>query len=255
MKKNLIVALCACASVVASAEMKKLTDEDRKLIKADYKTLTPEQMEKRKAAVALYDLIEDGGIMPFPGTPKGTIRYVNLQQRVKSDDLKPALASFGSQLAYDIAVVDQDCEASLKIKIVDLPDAPVVLVAPEDHWAQINVAKLDDGKVKPLKLAARVRKHMIRSFAFLVGGSQYGMPLFGALRSMKQLDGFEEAGIPIDIIMRAQKYLKTIGIVPEQLSSYREILDNGYNLAPTNDYQKAIYEEVSKRGPLTKKLP
>lgn len=253
--KAVIAVVAVAAGLSAFAEMKKLTDEDRRLIASEYKSLSTEDKVKRQAAIRLQDLIEEGGEMARPGTPKGTIRYVNLQKKVPSASLAPALDCFKSFLPYDIAIVEADCEATLKIKIIDDQTAPLVLVAPEDHWAQINVAKLDDGKVSPGTLASRVRKHMLRAFAFLAGGSQNDAPLFTALRSPKQLDYAKETGFPIDVIMRTLHYLGAMGLKPLERSTYRAVLEEGYDLAPTNDYQKAIYEDVKKSVKFDKKLP
>lgn len=247
--------IAVIAGVSAYAEMKTLTDEDRRLIASEYKSLSPDDKIKRQAAIQLQDLIEEGGEMAQPGTPKGTVRYINLQKKVPSAMLIPALNYFNSFLPYDIALVDNDCEATLKIKIIDDANAPLVLVAPEDHWAQINVARLDDGQVSQKILASRIRKHMLRAFAFLAGGSQNEAPLFTALRTPKQLDYAKETGFPIDVIMRTLRYLGAMGLKPTERTSYRAVLEDGYDVAPTNDYQKAIYESVKKTVKLTKKLP
>lgn len=252
--KTLTVIVASMLAYASFAEMRLLTDEEKQLLSTPYQKLTPEQKQRRPALIRLQELIEEGGAMDFPGTPRGTIRIVSTQKRVAVSDFERVLKMFGSNLAYDIAIVEADCDATLKINIVDDPKAPVLLVAPEDRWAQINVAKLAADNPKPTFLAARTRKMIFRAFSFLTAGTASDMPLFGSLRSIKELDRIVESGFNIDVIMRTRKYLEHLDVMPREPSSYYNVLSAGYDIAPTNDYQKAIYEKVSKEVPLTKKL-
>ena len=252
--KALLFAALAVLSFASAAEIEKLSDEDLKLIDKPYKALTETERVRRREVMRLNNLIKNGGEMPYPGTPVGTIRYVNLQKRVASDDLRRALGVFGVMMQYDVAIVDADCEATLKIKIVDDADQPTLLVAPEERWAQINVAKLGDEKTKAPFLAARTRKEMIRAFAFLTAGSQSDLPMFTPIRNPSDFDQFAEHGFPVDIIMRSKNYLSRLGVEPLERATYRSVLLDGFDVAPTNDYQKAIYEEVRKTVKLTKKV-
>ena len=254
MRKLIVAATCAAIAFGASAELRTLTPEERKLIDTPVNKLTQEERAKRVEAVRLDDMISNGGTIDFPGTPSGTIRYVNLQKRVPTDDLKKALRVFGGVMNYDAAIVETDCAATLKVKIVDDPAAPVMLVAPEDKWAQINVARLGDAQTKPAFLAARVRKEMIRAFAFLTGGSSSEMPLYRPIRTVADLDQMPERGFAGDVAMRARNYLEHMGLSPREKVSYRAAVANGYDIAPTNEYQKVIYEELKKTIKLDKKV-
>lgn len=253
--KSMIATIGILAALTAAAEVKQLTEAELKLINTSYKQLTPQQREERVRLIRLQELITEGGEMPFPGTPRGTIRFINLQKKVPTADLQKFLSYFDSMLNYDMKIVEQDCDATLKIKIIDDPSAPVMLVAPEDRWAQVNVAKLGGEGVKPTYLAARTRKELMRTFAFLTAGSSNKAPLFASLRNTKHLDKIVENGFPVDIIMRTREYLESMNVVPLEMASYKSVLLNGYDVAPTNDYQRAIYKEVKDSMPLTKKLP
>ena len=255
MKRLIATGAIAVLSFAALAEMKKPSPEDLKLIEKPYTKLTADEKARRNEAVRLRTLVETGGEMCYPGTPKGTIRYINLQSRVPAADLQRAVKAFGNLMDYDVQIVNADCPASMKIKIVDDPAAPVLLTAPEDKWAQVNVAKLGDAKTKPAFLAARTRKEMLRAFAFLAAGSQSEMPLCRPLKDVADLDQFAERGFTVDIIMRSKNYLELMGVTPRERSNYRAVISAGYDVAPTNDYQKAIYEEVKKTVKFDKKLP
>ena len=251
-KMMVAVALSLCAAF-AGAEVKKLSDLNMDILKIPYNKLTDAQRKERDEVMYWSSLIEDGGEMRMPGTPSGTIRYINLQKKVPAEKLKRVLKAFEPSLRYDIAIVDADCAATLKINIVDKPDAPALLVAPDDAWAQVNVAKLGDEKTKPPFLAARTRKEMLRAFAYLTAGSTYGMALYQKPESLKSFDDIADEDFSIDIIMRATKYLGAMGVRPIEESTYKSVLFAGYDIAPTNEYQKAIYENVKKVKPFTKK--
>lgn len=245
------VAARAAEAAEANTPM-QLTDEQLKLIAAQYSSLTPEQRAKRTEAIHLQNLIRTGGEMPYPDTPRGTIRYVNLQRRMPAEMLEKVLRHFHSHLAYDVKIVDADCETSLKIKIVDEPDTPALLLAPDEGWAKINTTKLGDENTKPAFLAARTRKEMMRAFAYLTAGTAQGAPLYAHSGDAKAFDDIPEGNFPFEVVLRARKYLEGIGVVPVEYSNYRELLSLGFNIAPTNIYQQAIWDEFQsgkERGP------
>lgn len=256
MKTQLIAAVLASFAVVAFAECRQLTDEEKKLLAADYQKLSPEDQVKRNAAIEIENLIEGGGYMLMPGTPSGSIRIVNLQRKISSADLAKTSDAFSSLQPYDIKVVEKDEPATLKIKIVDEATAPSLALYPDEGLAVVNVARLEDEKTraKPAFLASRTRKEIVRAFAYMTAGSSYGTPIFNRIATPKELDQYAGEGFPMDIIMRSAQFLKSMGVLAAEEVTYRDVLENGYDLAPTNDYQKAIYEQVRKNVKFTKKI-
>ena len=74
----------------------------------------------------------------------------------------------------------------------------------------------------------------------------------GPMRNVKQLDTFDKEGLPPDSIARACGYVGELGVRPEYRVSYRDACKEGWAPAPTNDYQKAIWNQVKadkERGP------
>lgn len=254
MNRMTLVAVVATTALPLIAEINRPSEDDLKLIERPYESLTASEKVRRNEARRLRELIANGGMIDYPGTPSGTIRFVNLQRRIPSSDLAKVLQFFGSLMQYDVKIVDADCEASFKVKVVDEPSAPSLLVAPEEQWAQVNVAKLGDAKTKPQFLAARTRKEMVRAFSFLTAGTTSDLPLFNVIKSPAELDQHAERGFAVDIIMRSKNYMEGVGVVPREQASYRTVLKHGYDIVPTNDYQKAIYEEIGKSRPLKKKV-
>ena len=244
MKKLMIAVAFAASAIVAGAEEAKA--------KTDAAAKSPDELCREY-------LKAEGGDLTFPGTPSGTIRFVNLQKRVPVAKMSSILELFHSTMAYDVKIVDADCEATLKIKIIDdAPSGPpTLLVAPEDRWAQINVAKLSDAKAesKPAYLASRLRKEMLRAYAALVFGSTYGTDLFSFVSKPAALDDIADEVLPIDLIMRSGSNLRKLGLKPAQVGTYRSFVNQGYDIAPTNDYQRVIYEKIKSRRTLNRKFP
>lgn len=204
-------------------------------------------------------LKKNGGTVEIPGTGSGAIRFVNAQKRVADFDEAKLLSNLTRYLKYNAKLVTGDAvtpatagnamkkvDATVAIFIVDDPTLPQMLTAPEDRWAIVNVAKLAVDNPKPQFLAARTRKETLRALAFLTATSTYETsPLMSPI-AQKPADLDEIAGerYPVDVTMRMHNYLKKIGVTQREFATYREALTDGCDIAPTNDYQKAIYEEV-----------
>ena len=62
----------------------------------------------------------------------------------------------------------------MKLYLIDDPKEPTVLLATEDHWGRLNVAKLVDDlpgeNAKKKFFVPRARKMMIKSLSLLMGG-------------------------------------------------------------------------------------
>lgn len=255
--KHLIIAACAAAALcaVAEEELKKLTPEDEKVLAKSYARLSPEDKARYNEAADLKYLIEEGGEMNMPGTPSGKILVVNLQKRVPEDGLKKLHEAFQSMMEYDLRFVNKDEDGAVVVRIVDDPKgAEALTVWPDKGRAEVNVAVLAADNPKPAFLAARTRKEVLRAFSCATAGSNYGWALYGKLRGVKDLDDIAAEDFPLDIVMRTNRFLRDAGVRQIVHASYREVLEAGYDVAPTNGYQKAIYEKVKAKRPLTKKV-
>ena len=140
-------------------------------------------------------------------------------------------------------------DAKAVVFVVDNATDPAILVAPEDKWAKVNIGKFKDKNVK-----SRTQMELLRAFCYLCGGigSEYNNPLTGFIGNPTQLDDSPIAELPIDVINRCSPYLKQLGVIPYIESTYRKACREGWAPAPTNDVQKAIWEDINatkERGP------
>ena len=207
----------------------------------------------RKAAIA-----RAGGYVVRPGSVKGSIVFINAQNELNEDDIHKAVAALGDKLArYDIRVVKTIAEepAILKLKfeadvavIVLANDlAPALLVAPEDHWAAINVRKVSHdlkGASRDRFFASRCRKEILRAFTFACGGiaSSFEGNILDITKP-NELDLREEF-IPFDKFAAITKHLSEIGVTPRKMATYKRACEEGWAPAPTHDVQKAIWDKV-----------
>lgn len=140
------------------------------------------------------------------------------------------------------------------ITIVDIPNQPTLLVANEDGWAQINVAPL--AKDNPTKdiFEKRVKKEVWRGFTYLFGGgnSRLDMCLMRPIASLADLDARPSVVPTPEPFNNIMEGAKARGITPIRRSTYKRACIEGWAPAPTNDYQRAIWDRVKsdkERGP------
>ena len=202
-----------------------------------------------------------GGICEKPGSQTGKVAFIDTQDLLSADDIKGVIATATEEwrynLVYEKAAPAECCctlkdasKADLAIVIVNDPKKPTSLVAVDDGWAMVNVAKLDVGlnseSAKQKFFAGRCRREILKIYAILAGGwgSQYPGNI-GAPQKLQDLDHVREF-IPADVVDRIEAFMKFRGIRPTRATLYRRACREGWAPAPTNDVQKAIWEDVHK---------
>lgn len=242
----------------------EMTPEERKAYSdkraAVLRSLTPEQQELHRQMVK--DRVNEraGGLVRDIKDQKGRILVANAQIAVPAEALSSSVNRISG--LFKISFEIEKCDPALKLNsrsakeknanaviyMVDDASLPGFLVAPEERWAQVNVAPLRDGDVNE-----RAKKQLVRAFCYLCGAasSQYPGTLLDAIESPRQLDGAPNA-IPSDVLMRFPGYLSSLGITPYTEMTYRKACKLGLAPMPTNDFQKAIWQKIhseKERGP------
>ena len=192
-----------------------------------------------------------GGKIKEPNTQKGRFVYVNCQKDVAPEFLSDHAQKIATALKVAIDVEDGSfalpnpiLKGEASLFIISDPALPMSLVAPESRWAMVNLAPLKTQK-KPF-FDARVKKELSRVFSFLAGAtnSQFEMALTGCVVKPEGLDEFASEDIPFDVMRRIESYMRGYGIAPYKLTTYRKACQEGWAPSPTNDIQKAIWDEV-----------
>ena len=205
---------------------------------------------------------ESGGRLRtlYPRTK--SVYYVNAQKRVGANVVEEARAKMEQVLRTPIgstngvfALQSPKIYGELSLYVIDDESLPMSLVAPEGRWAFVNVAPLAQGRgEKPAFLEARVKKEMARIGCLVLGGisSMYRENLLGFVGSPEGLDKFTDDTLPVDGPLRCGRYLLSLGVKPYRDVTYKKACQEGWAPQPTNDVQKAIWEQVKadkERGP------
>ncbi len=145
-------------------------------------------------------------------------------------------------------------DAGGMISIVDVDGEPSLLVAPDNGWARVNVAALAVDGVPAEVLETRFKKELWRAFVILFGGgnSFNEFDVMRPIRAPKDLDvckALVSSPEPFNAVLDGAK---AAGITPVRRTTYLNAVRLGWAPAPTNEYQKAMWERVKadkERGP------
>ena len=193
-----------------------------------------------------------GGFLEKPGTAKGSIVYVNCQQKAPKTWINESIAYFSevtkfkvnyAEGTFDIKAPKFDGEVA--IFIIEDETLPPILVAPENKWALVNITPIAKEQ-RPIFFEQRTKKELSRAFAYLCGatGSKYERSLTRGITSQSELDKNYDYELPMDIVQRFWDYMKPLGVLPAQRATYLKACEEGWAPAPTNDVQKAIWDKV-----------
>ena len=200
-----------------------------------------------------------GGLVEKPGSRKGKLVFFNAQNTLADTELAEVAALFEEMTHVPIDILAckptsdyvtelHRTKAALAAFVVEETNTPSSLIALNDGWAIVNVAKLKDnlpqGPMQKPLLNARFRKELAKTFAVLSGASLSQFP-DNIMTSTKptDLDAFQEF-IPGDLLGRMMSHYRKIGVTPAMFATYRTACRQGWAPAPTNDVQKAIWDKV-----------
>lgn len=200
-----------------------------------------------------------GGIIVKPGSQKGKVAFIDTQSRLNESNIKGIVATLAEETGFNIVyekAAPADCPYSLKnaskadlaIVIIDDAKKPSSVVAPDDHWAMVNIAKLDvklrSEAAKKKFFEGRCRRQILRIYALAAGGGASSFQ--GNLTHPCQLDKLDLYAemIPEDVKERNVNFLSFIGMTKQVTATYRKACMEGWAPAPTNDVQKAIWNKA-----------
>ena len=225
--------------------------------------LTPEEQAKREQL----RLERFGGIIEKPGSRSGRFAWVNAQKRVPPAMLEVAVKEQNKHFHLDMAVESGEAPgvagaaaareklgANAAVFIIDDPALPSMLVAPESHWAFLNMDAVAKDAGNDEVLGKRVAREMWRVFGLLLGGGDcsYRNCVMAPVSSMADIDAMRVNMFCPDPFNRVRMHLGAIGVRPPVRTSYRKACMEGWAPPPTNEYQRAVFERVKadkERGP------
>ena len=141
-----------------------------------------------------------------------------------------------------------DTNTAAVIVIGDAPGYPSLLIAPENRWALVNVAALSGAGVTADQLTERVQKETWRAFGYLMGAanSNFESCLLKPVFSTGDLDDLKLKTLCPEPFGKILIHSQKMGMQPTRMSTYRKAAEEGWAPAPTNDFQRAIWDEIKK---------
>lgn len=206
------------------------------------------------------DRLRDPGYLVRPGSQKGKIAFIDTQSELPESAIRTAMKSVVSSRVYNIvyekaaasddyAALKKGAAANFALILINDPARPATLIAPEDGWAVVNVARIGEGLKTPEAKAkffeSRCRKQIMRVYGAAAGGwfSGYKGNVSSAL-SVPDLDLVTKEALPVDVMDRNDRYFAGLGVTYKRFVSYRRACVEGWAPAPTNDVQKFVWDKV-----------
>lgn len=213
--------------------------------------LSPEKKAELKAKKEAR-IAKMGGFIELPSTGN-VIRVVNKQKILPEATLKQQTELLGQLLRMPIVFGDTP-KAGITITVSGDGETPSILVAPEEGWAVINLGTLSKDKPSNELLAERFGKEFWRATAMAIGGyvSMFQPCLMQVITDVRQLDAIHLNGPSPEVLSKMVNGAHAFGIRERHRVSYRKACQEGWAPAPTNDMQKAVWDQVKadkERGP------
>jgi hypothetical protein len=203
-----------------------------------------------------------GGYVIYPGSQKGQVVFIDAQDAVVvKSDFDEVFGHFRRQVpvkldyakrgvgadAAEPASLKADSKADFAVVFVNDDSSPATVVVPEEGYAVVNFAKYTGGLKLPddaAKYSRRCVRAALKAFVLLCGGGSSRYPGHVATAHTPQELDFMQDKLPIDIQDSMKKYLSAAGVTPLRRTIYQRACQEGWAPAPTNDFQKAIWDKV-----------
>ena len=214
--------------------------------------------EAKPKMTAADRLAKLGGYVVYPNSQKGSVAFIDTQKAVDaSADIEEILGYFRHQVPVKIDYVKADAgepktlksnaKANFAVVFISDTSQPPSVIVPEEGYAIVNFAKYTTGLKLPTdeaKYKRRCARAALKAFVLLCGGGSSRYPGHVASAQTPQELDFAHDKLPIDIQDSIKKYLGAAGVTPMRKTIYRKAVQEGWAPTPTNDVQKAIWDEI-----------
>jgi hypothetical protein len=126
-------------------------------------------------------------------------------------------------------------------------DAPGMTVFPEDRMAFVNATRVRKGAASPEVEARRVTTQLWRAVCFATGGVNTRSPhcaLSATVLAAEDLDTLTAFMPCPEACAQVEASAAKLGLAKVRTATYRSACLQGWAPAPTNDFQRAIWEEL-----------
>ena len=234
--KNLVIMLVAAVAVFAGFAA-ELANE------GSTATATT-NLDTRATLRRRRQLRPHGGILERKrAIPSRQIAVVNRQSILSQGEVEAIIQKCrrASRLPMRLDAAD----APVSIQLIDDGKSNVSLtINPDSYSATVNVRALcSDGKSKE-QTTERGRKQVIRAALFVLGAGYSGSPcLANPVGGLAELDALNPRFLSMETMSHLNAMPK-LGISEIVFYTYRQACREGWAPQPTNDVQKAIWDEI-----------
>jgi len=251
MNKSILLAAAAVLSINALAATKV------------GKPASLEEQEAKREAFRAKIAARTGGMIARPHTAGAKFVFVNAQKLVKAEEITVPVATMARILRHDICLeapvgkealtlanataLIREQKAKGAIFLVEDDVMPTILVAPEAAWGVVNVRKLNADNPGELILSQRTRREMWRAFAMVNGGgsnTKMGKCVMQSVFTLHDIDALGAEAFCPEPVNAVTEHLNKLGITAYSTTTYKTACEEGWAPAPTNEYQKAIWDKV-----------
>ena len=209
-------------------------------------TTLPDGSDKAKKRAARIEAImkKTGGFVVRKS--EGKIFFINCQSKISDEEIKKRVDRIQFVLKYPCELKkgswkfgeSNPPDAKIAIYIVDDKTLPMSLVAVEAGWGVINTSTLDTN--------IRFSKELTRVFCLTAGAADSPVKTspMQTVRKSADLDKLMTDGFTFDMASSINENLQALGMAPARKIPYIKACQEGWAPAPTNEYQKAIWDKV-----------
>ena len=148
-------------------------------------------------------------------------------------------------LAFAQAKMASDKPLMVVVVVDQCADLPALSVYPEERIGIVNADRLQGGD-DPVKAEVRIHKEVWRALGFVagIGYAPYPNDVMQNVSTVQELDGLEYQVMQPMNFQKMYVALAKVGITRARRVPYRVACREGWAAPPTNDYQKAVWNEV-----------
>ena len=138
-------------------------------------------------------------------------------------------------------------KAAFAMVVIDEEKYSGLMVIPEDRLVVVNAAKYKEG-TDPVRREERVIKELWRGLGFVsgIGYAPFKNDVFQPVYTIPELDALEYQVMQPMNFQKMYGMMAKYGIKRARHIPYRLACMEGWAAQPTNEYQKAIWEQVHK---------
>ena len=233
---------------------------DNKTSKSIYE-LTTAGKEAQRQAIRYK---RTGGFIVRREPNAGSFAFINTQTKVSPDVFTNEIKDICRICKIDYFIKNREWHISpytarkafieskgnAALFITEIPEMlETILIAPESRWGIINVSALQKDSPSKEVLEKRLKREIWRGFSMVAGShcTEMAHCLLNPVLSLRDLDEIDGNTFSPEPLSRMAKNLRKMGITPYYRCTYKSACRQGWAPPPTNDVQKAIWEDVKKK--------